>query len=143
MALVATAIANDPAGLDPVALAVEVRLAKVNFSPGSQLIPANFTQADFDGYAKLDAVLGEAQIFFDPTSGLTQIQLNEPAGGWHWETTGLTFLPQTIYGFYVTTNGAAVLIGCALFTPSLPLTIVGQGIDIDQVRFTLVAGALI
>lgn len=143
MDLVATAIANDPAGLDPVALAVEVRLAKVNFSPGSQLIPADFTPADFDGYAKIDAVLGAAQIFFDPVSGLTQIQLNEPAGGWHWETTGLGLLPQTIYGYYVTTNAAAILIGCALFTPPLPLTIIGQGIDIPQVRFTVVDGALI
>ena len=135
-------LAEDPTTLAPVANAVHVHLATNGFTPGPTLTVADFTEATFDGYAVLDADVGPQQNFVDPLSGNRVVQLLEPAGGWHWATTGITDLPQSIYGYFVTDNGDTVLYGCARFDLPVPLTASGQAVDIPYVRFDFIPPVL-
>lgn len=138
---IAELLAEDTTTLAPAALACEVHLAMNAFSPGTGTVLADLTEADFDGATEIDAGVGPQQNFIDPTTGRRVIQLLEPAGGWHWITTGVTNLPQTIYGYYVTNNGGTILYGCALLPAPVLLTGVGQAIDLPQVRFTFLPGS--
>jgi uncharacterized protein YjbI with pentapeptide repeats len=117
------------------AAALHVHLSKSNFTPGPDLTPADFTEADFTGATALDAGTGTQQTFVDPSTNLRTIQLLEPAGGWHWDCAGGT-LPQTVYGYYVTDHTDADLYGCVKFTTPIVISAAGQGLDIAQVRFT-------
>lgn len=137
LAIVQALIAEDPGSLAPVADGLLVHLAKASFNPASVLIPADITEADFTGSAALEAGVGACQEFFDPTTGLRVIQLNEPAGGWHWAATNTSNLPQSIHGWYVTDNANAVLFGSQLFDSPIPILSAGDGVDVDQVRFSM------
>jgi hypothetical protein len=135
-------LAADTSTLAPAALAVHVHLAINGFTPGPNLIISDFVPATFDGYAPLSADVGPQQDFIDADSGDRVVQLLEPAGGWHWATTGVTDLPQVLYGFYVTDNADAVVYGCERFANPITLTGSGQGVDIDQVRFNFIPPVL-
>ena len=119
------------------ALALHVHLAKASFSPGPGLTPASFTEADFGGYAILNAGTGTQQTFTDPVNGNRIVQMLEPAGGWHWQATSGVMLPQTIFGFYLTNNGNTVLYGSQLLPTPILLVASGDGVDVAQVRFAL------
>lgn len=121
------------------AVALGVHLAKAAFVPALALTVASITQADFDGYAALAAGAAPQQSFVDPVTGGLIVQLNEPAGGWHWQTTGTTSLPMTIYGAYVTDGPGTTLWGSALLASPVTLTASGQGVDVPNVRFTIPA----
>jgi len=138
---VAAAIEAATTTLSPVAL-IEAVLFKAPFVPGPGLLIGGLTVADFDGYAPLAVDATGAQLFKDPSTGEWILQLEEPAGGWHWQTTGLTSLPQTIYGYGITDSTGAVLHGTALLDTPVVLSAVAQGVDIGQVRFRLGSNAL-
>lgn len=133
----ATILSTDTGSLAPAAGGVKIHLASAAFTPGPTLTLAGLTEATFQGYAALLAAAGNQMEFLDPTTGNRIVQLQEPAGGWHWGTTGATGLPQTIYGFYVSDNGTVTLYGSQLFPTPIVLTASGQGIDVGQVRFML------
>lgn len=128
-------LASDVATL-AAATANKVALAQNSFTPSPARVLADFTVANFTGYAALSAGTGTQQTFVDAASGLRTIQLLEPAGGWHWQTTGTANLPQTIYGYFVTDNAAAVLYGCALLQAPVTLTASGQAVDTGNIRLT-------
>jgi hypothetical protein len=132
----ASLLAADTTSL-AAATALKVHLATAAFTPAPTLIPGNFTEATFAGYAALLAGVGNAQVFFDPATGNKVIQLLEPAGGWHWATSSAVGLPQTVFGYYVTDNASAVVWGSGLITPNVVLTATAQGVDVPQMRFTL------
>lgn len=133
---IANLLAADPTTLAPVANALHVHLAIAAFTPGPTLSVGDFTEATFTGGAALPAGVGACQEFTDPVTGQRIVQLNEPAGGWHWHCTAGTGLPQTVYGYYVTDHADAVLYGCARLPANVTITASGQGLDVDQVRFT-------
>lgn len=137
----ATLLAGDTTTLAAVGL-VNVHLAKAPFTPGPVLVPGDFTEADFDGYAALAVDSATAQVFTDPSTGDKIIQLDEPAGGWHWETTGVTNLPQTIYGAWLTDPTDATVYGSMLLDIQPELSGTDQGVDLPQVRFRLNQQAL-
>jgi len=138
---IANLFANDPATIAPVALAVHVHLAKAAFTPTPSLDIASLVEASFDGGSPLSAGVGPQQEFLDPASGQRIVQLLEPSGGWHWVTTGITDLPQTIFGWYATDNTDAVLYGSGLLAIPVVLNAIGQGIDIPQIRYTFLNGS--
>lgn len=138
----AVLLAQDTTTLAPAALNVKVHLANAPFTPSNTLVIGSFTEANFSGYAALLAGTGNQQEFVDPASANRIIQLNEPAGGWHWQSTGVANLPQTIYGYYITDNASAVVYGSALLPAAVTITASGQGVDIPQVRFALIPTAL-
>ena len=136
-------LATDATTLAPAALAVHVHLAKAPFTPAGTRVVADFVEADFAGYAPLDAGVGPQQNFIDPSNGNRTVQLVEPPGGWHWQASGVGNLPQTIYGYYVSDNADAVLFGSKLIQPPIPLAGILDGVDLAQVRFQLLTSGVI
>lgn len=134
-------LAADATTIAPAALACHVHLAIAPFSPGAGLDIATLVEATFTGGGAISAGLGAQDVFTDPASGLKIIQLLEPAGGWHWDCTALTDLPQTVYGYWVSDNTDAVLYGSALLDAPLFLNAVGQGIDLPWIRFTFLSSS--
>jgi hypothetical protein len=133
-------LATDTTTLAPAASACKVHLAMAAFVPSAALLIGGLTEATFTGYAALLAGTGTQQSFNDVASGGRVVQLLEPAGGWHWQTTGTTGLPMTIYGWYVTDNGTTTLYGSALFATPVLLTLTGDSVDIPQVRILIPPG---
>jgi hypothetical protein len=138
----ASLLANDPLTLAPVANAVHVHLAVNAFTPGPGLLITNFVEATYPGSAAKNAGVGPQQNFIDAVTGQRTVQLIEPVGGWHWVATGLTNLPQDVYGIYVTDNADAVVYGSARLEGPISITAIGQAIDVAQVRFTFFAPVL-
>lgn len=140
-ARVATLIATDTTTLD-AALNVKIRLSKAAFTPGPSTTPASITVADFDGYADLEKDAAAPNVYTDPATGDTVVELPAPAGGWSFETTGTTNLPQTIFGFLLLDNAGAVCYGSQLISPQPVLTASGQGFTIPVVQFRFPPGAI-
>jgi len=137
----ATLLAADVTTLAEVAL-IELHLSKTAFTPGPIMVPGDFTEADFDGYAPIPVASAVAQVFNDPVTGDRIIQLNEPAGGWSFETTGVTNLPQTIFGAFLTDAAGAVVHGCERLPADIELTATDQGFSLPNIRFRLNQSAL-
>lgn len=138
---VATLIGADTTKLAEATPFVQVILLKAAFTESRNLVLADLVEADFDGYAGLHADSAATQVFNDPGTATKEIQLREPAGGWHWVTSGVTHLNQTIYGYAVTNAAKTVLLGTHAENLGT-LSAIGQGIDIPQVRFKLPTGFL-
>lgn len=139
----ATMLATDPATLAHATNPCKVHLAKNAFNSTPTTVLADLVEADFDGYAALAAGLGAQQMFVDPTSGQRVVQMQEPAGGWHWETTGTTALPQTIFGAYLTNTAGTVLYGTHRFPDGVTLNGNNEAVDWAQARFTFAIAALL
>jgi hypothetical protein len=137
---IATLLAGDTTTLANAA-ALKIHLAKANFTPSPALLLAGLTEADFVGYAALAAGIGAQLNYVDPVTGLVTIEIKPPAGGWHFSVTGITNLPETIYGWYVTDNGTTVLYGSARLVTPIPLTASGQGFDIDLPKFAFLTNS--
>jgi hypothetical protein len=135
---IANLLANDTATIAPAALACHVHLIAAPFTPGAGLTFGSLTPATFTGSTPANAGVGPQQEFTDPTSTLRVVQLEEPAGGWHWLCTAGTGLPQTIYGYAVTDNADTVLLGSALLPAPVVINGSGQAIDVPYIRFTFV-----
>ncbi len=139
----ATLLAGDPNTLGETVGGVKIRLATNAFNPTPDNVIADFTEANFAGYAALLAALGPQQVFFDPTIGAKIIQMVEPLGGWNWVTTGAANLPQSIFGVFMTNNANTVVLGSYRFQAPYVLTGPGQGFNIPQMRFLLSTNALV
>lgn len=135
---IATAIGADTDWLAAPTTFVALHLAKAAFTPSPALDIGTLEEANFVGYAAIHAASAATQVFKEPDSEQLVIQVREPAGGWHFETTSGVGLPQTVYGYYLTSSDGTDLIGSALL-PDGPFTFTdnGQGLDIAQVRFLL------
>lgn len=139
---IGTLLAADATTLAPAALATHVHLIREPFTPDLVTDFTTLTPADFDGYAAKSAGVGAQQYFEDPSTGNRIVQLLEPAGGWHWETTGVTNLPQTIYGFVVTDNADLITYGSGLLDSPVELLAANQGIDLANLRFSVLPTAV-
>jgi hypothetical protein len=116
-------------------VALGVHLAKANFAPSLNLVIADLVQADFDGYATKAAGAAPYDAYYDAVSGFYTVRIKEPAGGWNWITTGLTNLPQTIYGAYLANGAGTDLYGSMLFAEPVVLTDIDQGVGIGDLLF--------
>lgn len=117
---------------------VVLRLAKAPFTPSPTLTWAQFDDilADFDGYT--DKVCGSPAVTgLDPVSGLYQLWAPPPAGGFRWETTGTTNLPETIYGFALGNSDSSTLYASALFDTPVVLTDVNQVVEVLSATLSL------
>jgi len=124
--------------LAAIAATNKVRLVIADFTPDEDMVFADITSADFDGSTPLAAALGAQQVGLDPLTGDQIVTMVEPLGGWRWITTGLTNLPQVVYGYALCDEVAApVLLGLTKLDSPISLTIVGQEIRIGQVQFTI------
>jgi len=121
--------------LFPVATPPEAILFKNNVALTEDLVVADLDLADFDGYAPIPSDAPPFSAAIDPVSGDQIVTIDEPAGGWRWETSGVTNLPQTIYGFGLTNGAGTVLHAAALLDDPVTLTAAGQEINLGSLTF--------
>lgn len=137
---IADLLAADTTTFAQAVTAVKLALVKNDFTEDENLVMGDFTKADFDGYADIAGVLGAQQVGIDPNTNEFVLTIKEPAGGWRWECTGGTGLPQSIYGFICfAPGGSGVLLCMKRFDEAIAITASGQYIDIGnaEVRFVL------
>jgi len=120
------------------AAALKIALIMAEFTPTEDLAFADITLADFTGSTPLAFGTGTQQAGNDPDTGDQRVTMKDPAGGLRWETTALTNLPQTIYGFALLDNAGTVLLATELLPVPLALTEVGQEVTIGSARMTIV-----
>jgi hypothetical protein len=138
---IATLLAADTNNLG-AGTAMHAHLAKNPFTPGPNLVLADFTEATFPGYAAKLAGTGTQTVYTDPASGLSVILIKEPAGGWTWLCTGTPSPAETIYGIYFTDTADAVYLGCLKFTNGIIINANGQAVTQGQCTFTVAANPL-
>jgi hypothetical protein len=102
----------------------------------------DLTFADFDGSTPLDVTLGAQAEALDPATNDSVITLSPPVGGWRWVTTGITNLPQTIYGVALMDKTDATVLATEAFPTPIVLTAIDQVVDIGPLELRLIAGSL-
>jgi len=132
-------LAADATTLAPAADANEIVLVNAAFVPSTELAIGDLSIADFDGSTPKALGVGTQLCGFDPTTGEQVITMKDPAGGLVWETTGVTNLPQTIFGFAMTNDDGTVLLASELLPEPVTLTAAGQIVSIGQATLRLVA----
>lgn len=131
-------LAADATTLAPAMDANQIALVKSAFVPDENALIADFTLADFDGSTPIAGATGTQQVGNDPATGDQIITIKEPAGGWRWESTGVTNLPQTIYGAILMDDGGTTLLGMMLLDTPLTIAEAGQEINLGSVKMTMV-----
>lgn len=134
---IGAAFAADTAYL-AAASAPKVKLAMADFTASDDLVVGSLTEATFDGYAAKTPTAGAQQVAVDPVTGEQIVTLVEPVGGWRWVSSGVTNLPQTIYGFYLVDNAGTALLGAEKLDTPVTITASGQEINIGRVTFRFV-----
>lgn len=135
-------LAADTATLAQAADPNHVVLVKNEFTPGEGAVIGDLTLADFDGSAALECGLGTQPEGLDPANADALITFVPPAGGWRWETTGVTNLPQTIYGFALTNEAETTLFACARLPTPITLTAVNQVVSLGDLTLRQLAGSI-
>ena len=135
-------LAADTTTLAPATLACKLMLSQQTFTPNPALVVGDLLEATFDGYAALTGAVGTQLSGQDPTSGNYFTEMKIPVGGWRFATTGVTHLPQTIFGFALVDNAKAVIYGSALFPQPITLNAIGQVIEVDSLRFVFNPNAI-
>ena len=139
---IAALLATDADTLAPATNANKVRLVVTPFTPAPGLDIASLTFANFDGGAPIAGETGDQPIHIDPATGEWIITMKEPLGGWAWKVTGVTNLPQTVYGYALTDSAGMTLLGSAVLPTPVGLTAVAQGLDLGEVSFRVNAEPL-
>jgi hypothetical protein len=124
------------------ALGPRMYLAQNNFAPSENSVIGDVQAADFDGFAAIHCTPGTQPEGYDPTTLDSVIDLSPPVGGFRWITTGVTHLPETIYGFYLTNAAGTVLLASQLFDTPIVLTAASQVIDLGDARLRLLANSI-
>jgi len=121
-------LAADVATLAPVA-ANKIALVINNFVMDETLPLGAFTLATFTGSTPKAGAAGAQQVGSDPATQDQVITILAPVGGWRWECTVAPAAPETIFGYILTDNAGAVLLGMQLL--DVPVTIVNATDFID------------
>lgn len=124
-------LATDTTTLDAVA-DVEVILFINNVTLGPDTVIGDLTPATFDGYAAKAKDAAAPSTYTDPATGDIIISIPAPAGGWLWQTTGTTNLPQTVFGFALTDSTGADYYGGELLSEPVTLDAAGQGVQLPN-----------
>jgi len=135
-------LAADTATLAQAADPNHLVLIAANFLPSENLVAGDLVPATFDGATPLEVELGVQLEGLDPATSDAIITIGPPAGGWRWETTGITNLPQTIYGYALMNEAETTLFGAATLTTPVVLTGINQVINLPAVTFRQLAGSL-
>lgn len=135
-------LAADATTLAQAADANLLKLVNAAFTPSEASAIGDLSFANFDGSTPIEVELLTQPEGLDPNSTDAIISLSPPVGGFRWETTGVTNLPQTIYGYALTNAAGTVLFGCERFPATIPLSGVNQVLTVDNPTFRLRADSL-
>lgn len=134
---IGTTLASSPP-LDQATALNRVALFMNSVTPNEDMILADLTLATFDGHTEKTVAAGAQEAAVDPISGQQLITVPDIVGGWRWQTTGITNLPQTIYGFCLyDSTGPGPLLGVELLPTPITLTAAGQEVNVPFVRFAV------
>ncbi len=111
----------------------KVFLFTSNVTPNEDTVPGDLAKATFDGYADRNVDSTTLAFFNDPLSGQRKLHMTPLTTGFTWITTGVTALPQTIYGYALTTNSDSAILAWKLFPTPIVLNAIGQGVEIGGV----------
>lgn len=137
-------------GADTVTLAaaLSVRLITTAFAESMDYVPLTADEATFDGYAGIDRVAATRPTSDDPATGNRVLTITPPLGGWRWESTGLTNLPQTINGYVVMLGAATIaltggtMLACKRLDTAITITAADQAVLLPDPQLTLVVGGI-
>jgi hypothetical protein len=136
-------LAADTTTLAQAADANLIKLCTNNFTPSESSVYADMEFADFDGSNPIEVELGTQPEGLDPNNADALITLSPPAGGFRWETTGVTNLPQTITGFALVNNGETTLFACDRLPTPITLTAINQVVDLGALILRQLANSLV
>lgn len=121
----------------------KIHLFANNATPAESSVLADFTPATFAGSAAIAGVAGAQPEGYNPTTDASEILIAPPAGGYKWICATDPASPEDIYGFYLTDNAGAVLLGAERFADA-PRTIssAGQIIELDAVKLSLLPNSI-
>jgi len=139
----ALALAAQAATLAPAADANVIALVINEFSPSEAMVLAGLDLATFDGSTPIEGVTGTQPTGIDGNTGDVLIYISPPAGGYRWETTGTTNLPQTVYGYALLSNDLGTLLAAARLETPVELTAVNQPVELGAVTIRQIAGSMI
>lgn len=131
-------LAADTTTLAP-ASANKIVLIMAAFALNENLILGDLVLATFTGSTAIAGSTGAQLVGLDPVTGAQVIEIKAPVGGYRWITGNAVNLPQTIYGFALVDNAAAVLLAAAALPQPITLQEAGQFISVDPVYMTLVS----
>jgi hypothetical protein len=134
-------LAADSATLAPASDANKLMLLKAQPAENENVAIGDLSEADFDGSAALLCGTGTQPEGLDPNSADAVISIKPPAGGFRWETTGGTNLPQTIYGVALVNNDKSVLFGVQRITP-VTLTATNQVVEVGPIQIRQMANSM-
>lgn len=135
-------LAADTATLAQAANENLIVLCMNQIAPDEDTVMADIDEATFDGYAGIDCALGAQVEGLDPANNDSLIDIQPAAGLFRWETTGLTNLPQTIYGFALCNAAKTVLFACELFDEPVTLTAINQRVDVPSATLRQAQGSI-
>jgi hypothetical protein len=135
-------LAADATTLAQVADANLIVLFTNAITPSEDTLAADLTLADFDGSTPLAVGLAGQAEGLDPNTTDAIITIKSPVGGWRWETTGLTNLPQTINGFALTNQAGTTLFAAERLAVPITLDAVNQVVQLENVVLRQLAGSL-
>jgi len=128
-------LSQDTGTLAPAANPPKLHLSKSSFLPNQDAVPADFTEADFGGYAAIAGIVGNQNVGIDPLTNERLTEMKVPAGGWRFFCNALTNTPQTIFGAYLMDNAGVNIYGSVLLPSPLVIDTIGQVVEIDAVTF--------
>jgi len=130
-------LAADVPTLAPVA-ANKVALVNAAFAPNEALTIASLSFATFTGSAPIAGAAGPQGVGTDPATGDQVITILAPAGGWRYVCTVAPGAPETIFGYALTDNAGAVLLGVQLLDVPVTIHNVNDEVDLGSVPITFV-----
>lgn len=131
-------LAADTTTLAPVA-ANKIALIAAAFTPDQDLELADLTLATFTGSAAKAGVAGAQTVGNDPVTGEQMVNIIPPAGGYIYICTVAPASPETIYGFALLDNAAAVLLAVEALAVPITITDVGDQVDLGNPDLRFVA----
>jgi hypothetical protein len=132
-AAMVAAMAEDTAFL-AAATAMHVHLVIEPFAPSLALVLGDVTLATFPGSDPLSAGTGAQPVLTDPLTGLLNIRILEPAGGWSWVADDTVVTPETVYGWILTDTANTGLLGSGLLETPVTIEAEGQGLEIPSIK---------
>lgn len=135
-------LAADTTTLAPAADPPFIRLSMEAFTPSVGTVVADIVAPTFDGYGDILCAVGAQLQSIDPVDGDSQIEIKAPLGGWRWETTGVTNLPMSIFGWAQINDAETIVFGSELFDEPIILTGVNQSITIPVVKYSTPPGSM-
>lgn len=128
--------------LAPATDANTMCLIKNAFNETENITVANLELADFDGSTPLAVGVGTQPEGLDPVSSASVVTIKPPAGGWRWEVSGETNLPQTIYGVALMNDDQTVVLATKRFENSIVLANVEQVVNLGPQLISLAANSM-